>query len=278
MGFTKGQWEHVAATEGTRSGEVRVVPVGERPTGTVSSHSQEVVSTSATDVKEVVRIYGLIHHSRAPKKFVKFRGMARIKGVGARKKKKGQMGLPPQIEVTPRLRQTFRFYINASISARPIILRDVFGALGGICSVANTTLKAWATSFRIVSLDMYMPNGGAGEISWIVDNTDQGPDEAYDVTIPANISVTEGIHTSPPSRSVASDWVNIAGDLTDELFRVSSSTSGAVLDMDVEYTLPNEFTAASITIAAGTLGVAYYLALDQSGSKAITAINRPTTA
>jgi len=222
------------------------------------------------------RLIKLVHFLHSPKRFVKFSVPNEYKG--KRKKKSGKIGLPPQIEVTPRLRQTFRFYTTSSISARPITIRQIFGSLGGICTVVNSALRCFATSFRLMSLDMYLPNGGQGELSWVVDNTDQGPDESYDVTIPANISVSEGIHTSPPRWSVVADWVNAAADLTDEVFRVSCSTTGAVIDMDIEYTLPNDFTPTSITIAAGVLSTAYYLSLDQGGGNNITAINRPTTA
>jgi len=223
----------------------------------------------------------LIHHSLAPLR--KIRSTAqKPTGFSLLKKKKkhrssGQVRLPPEILVTPRLRQTFRFYITGAIQKRSIILQDIFGSLGTVCTVANSAVRCIATSFRICSLAMYLPNGGSGEIMWVVDNTDQGPDEGFDCTIPANISVTEPIVTSPPANSIANDWVNDAAVLADELLLITSSTAGAVLDMDVEYTLPNEFTLTSLTVAAATLGVFYYLSLDDSTGNNITAINRPTT-
>ncbi len=219
----------------------------------------------------------LVHSRFAPPRKV---GVKSAKSQLGKKRrvKKGRNMLPPQINATPRLRQTFRFYVNASFGQRAITLKGIFGALGGICSVVNSTIRAWTTSFKIVSLDLYLPSGGQGEISWVVDNTDQGPDQSWDSEIPTGVTVPDRISTSPPAASIASDWVNDTADLTDELFRVTNSTSGAVFDMDVEYTLPNEFSLTSFTVATATLGAAYYLALDDDGgTQNFLPINRPTT-
>ncbi len=149
--------------------------------------------------------------------------------------------------------------------------------MGGICTVVNSVFRAWATSFKIVSLDMWLPEGGQGEIAWVVDNTDQGPDQAFDAMVPTGITTSERLSTSPPKESIASDWVNDTAVMADDLFSVTSSVAGAILDMDVEYTLPNEFSLTSITIAAGVLGTAYYLALDDATGGNIVPVNRPTT-
>lgn len=198
------------------------------------------------------------------------------------KGKKGRMALPPAIEITPRVRQTYRFIVNGNQSLVGITYGDVLGVAGGICTVANSSLRLVATSARVYSIAIWPvintagSNANSTEISWVGANADQAPDFAYNEVLPAGTTIPSAVRTRPPAKSLASDWFNNAVTLTDVLFQLTCG-QGSVLDLDLEITFPNTLLSSAVTIATGTLGVFYYLTLNHSGTKNIFPSTLPNT-
>jgi hypothetical protein len=198
------------------------------------------------------------------------------------KGKKGQVAIPPNIEITPKTRQIFRYIVNGNQSLAGITYGDVLGAAGGICTVVNSALRLVATSARIISITLWPvinPAGGnanPAEVAWVGANADQVPDTAYNETLPAGTTVPHAIKTRPPKMSLAADWFNNAVTLADVIFQLTCG-QGSVLDLEIEYTQPNSLLSTAITIATGTLGVFYYLTLNHSGSKNIFPSTLPNT-
>lgn len=206
------------------------------------------------------------------------------KGVSRRGKSKFGQGSPPQLplplEITPRLRKVIRFFTESAVSAVGITYGDLFGIFGGICSVTNATLRPIATSVLLHSVTIF-PNASTSatqtsEISWTGANADQTPDFSYNESLPANVVETHPVRAVPPKASLMADWFNNTVTASDIAF-VLTLGSGTVLDVDVECTLPNNFSPVSLTIASGVLGTYYYLRLNHNGAKTITPVNLPTT-
>jgi len=194
---------------------------------------------------------------------------------------------PPCINLTPTFSHTYRFYTSASVTAS-ITVAQMFGALGGVCTVANTTVSSFVSSFRIKHIDVYQPAAGASStptmtyIEWYKTVGDYAfPDRTESLASLGGITTGNKMRFVPPKWSFAGDWVNttIAGGtyLFNALF-----TIGYLLDMEVEMTLAIAESTSTVltqsTITVGTLGNVYYLPLDGVASNKIRAATGvPTT-
>jgi hypothetical protein len=201
-------------------------------------------------------------------------------------KKNGGMGnvdIPRNLEITPKMKNIFRFVATAAVAPANITYGDVLGICGGVCSVTLTTLKLIATSARIIKIWAWPPANGVGsnpstcELNWVAANSDQNPDFGYSEAIPSGMNVPHPIITTPPKNSLAADWFSNAVTLADVLFSIATG-QGTVIDILMEYTTPNNFASTSITTTAAVLGTFYYLALNHSGAKTLTPAALPSTA
>jgi hypothetical protein len=189
---------------------------------------------------------------------------------------KGQRGLPPQLDITPTVRHTFRFYQTVG-GHTAVTVNNVFGALGGVCYVANSLVKPMASSFKIHKVTIYpAPNlsgTSACNVAWALATGAQMRDEEKDRTLPEGLTVTSPVESSPPRGSLAAMWQ--VGS-TNSLF-FTDALVGSVLDMDISFTLSNQFVVSGQTVVTGTLGNIYYLYLDGSTSHNWIPVGFPTT-
>lgn len=198
------------------------------------------------------------------------------------KGKNGGMMVPRAIEVTPKVRQIFRYICNGAQTPASITYGDLLGVAGGICTVVNSAIRLVATSMKIVKVTLWPPvaatgsNPSVSEINWIGANADQTPDMAYNETLPSGTATPGAIVIKPPKKSLAEDWFNNAVTLADVVFTLYTG-QGTLIDLELEYTQPNGLLSTAITIATGALGVFYYLTLNHSGSKNIFPATLPNT-
>lgn len=186
--------------------------------------------------------------------------------------------LPPNLQTTPNVSHTYRFQANSS-AAVAISMANVLGAIGGICTVANSKVNTWASSFRLKSLHIWgAPTTSAAkvDVAWSAGESAQVPDEEHDATLPGGIAVTSCLRFEPPARSLAGFWLE-SSDSAATLFTMTVPT-GSVVDLRLEYRLSNVFPGVQATVAAGTLGTVYYLALDGPSSNTLRPVGLPTTA
>jgi len=172
--------------------------------------------------------------------------------------------MPPMINSVVKLRHTFRYAASAAVTATNVTANFVFGAIGGICTVANTTVTCWANSFRIRKMTVW---AGASTTNDDVDviftdtSTDYFEDREMLVDIPAGITVERALVFTPPKTSICNFWV--ASSLATNTVMTLTVGSGSIVDMDVEFTLGSgNLTNKTQTVATGVLGTTYYLALD----------------
>jgi len=187
--------------------------------------------------------------------------------------------LPPQIEITPNVRHVYRFVSN-NANAVSVTNQDILGAIGGICTVANSTVRLWATSFKLNSVKMW-PSANTTttptytDISWGAGAYGSKDSELLKA-VPGGCSVTGLVTFTPPKGSFATNWISntISGNY---IIMSLQCSVGSILDVDLSFTLCNQVAPANSSIATGTLGSIYYLFLDGSTTHQIQPYGLPFT-
>jgi hypothetical protein len=185
---------------------------------------------------------------------------------------------PPQISSNVVNRHIFRFAATGLFGGN-ITANFLLGAVGNICHVANTAVMSIAGSAKLHRVSVYSPPATQGAFStcsltWLSAQAD-APSllEVSDTTVstaqPAHIT------TVPPKESGASFWFTSS---TDPLFHLDAPV-GSIIDVDLFYVLNDTGVAGfASTVAAGTLGVMYWLALDGPANNKLVPVSLFTTA
>lgn len=198
---------------------------------------------------------------------------------GKRTKPAGNMSLPPALQITPTLRHTFAFSPSATAS-QAISVIDLCGACGGIVTVVNSTFRPWASSVKINKITIWPASQTSdyaiSDVWWSNAVTGFNPDRESIRPIPADMTVTGACVFVPPKDALASKWMN--ANLGTAAAFVIQSNVGAVVYVDMSFTLANTNLAGTVAIASGVLGTQYYLSLDGPSTNKYRAIGLPTTA
>jgi hypothetical protein len=205
-----------------------------------------------------------------------------LKGVGS-----NSGSFPPAVRVNAVIkRQTLRFETTAAVAGVNGIITagDIFGALGVVGKVSNTSVVALATSFRLKRVTIWpsasTSGGVVASMSWASDD-DHDPDIDWGVYRPAGLVGTPNSFTStPPPKSLAGFWQRDTVAVTNvALFYVAISATGSVLDLDVEWTLPSGVASSqTITATTAVVGTFYRMYLNRvAGANTLKPVNYPAT-
>jgi len=170
---------------------------------------------------------------------------------------------PPQLRTYPHLTHTYRFFANSTVSNSLITSDLLFGAAGGICTVANTAVTCLFGTLRVKRVQIWAPLLSSGtneiEILWGVQGqANMNPIRVSDVSV--STAFPAHVDTRPPPNSIAGFWQNVS--VNQDLFKISCPTS-SYIDVTLDLTLwNNEGAGFNTTIALGTLGDMYYMSLD----------------
>jgi len=199
-------------------------------------------------------------------------------------------GLPPVVELTPYVMSERKRFVVTAGQAYSISMLELVGTLGGICTVANSTIQHWCSSFRMRALELYIPAASAGSspvnagLEWAVAFTSFLPDTAKMAHNPGGVTAPNSLRYLPPKASLAGDWVNVGGSLASSttLFVITNVPQGTVIDIIIDWTLGLVVSTSSSllnsTVATGALGNVYYLGLDGPASnKILPSVGVPTT-
>jgi hypothetical protein len=115
----------------------------------------------------------------------------------------------------------------------------------------------------------------AATISWNSGVSGLNRDSEKSKDVPEGVTSTGKVTFRPPKKSVASDWM-AASIGTTNIFTMTCNT-GTIVDVSAMFTLANQFTSGTQTIATGTLGSIYYLPLDGASSHEYFPLHLPTT-
>lgn len=181
----------------------------------------------------------------------------------------------PQINTNIKLSHRYRFLATSALTNVGVDAQDLLGAIGGVCTVANTTLSFLAKTMRIQSIEIWSPTatsttGVTCSIEWL--STNSPSIEVSDTSI--NVSEPAHILTSPPKLSLAAFWQQTAST---DLF-IINCPGGSVVDIRLSYVLCDQTTASSSRpITTGTLGRQYYLAMDGPTTNLLVPVSLSTT-
>jgi len=185
--------------------------------------------------------------------------------------------LPPKWDATGRFSRKMRFVAStAGTNLAAVSCNDIFAALGGTCTTTNSVLTCWFSSFKISQVCVFLPGGATASIIWASPTPGIGPDTEPTTAILTNNTIPHCIVSKPPSNSMSDRWVNSVETGTTLMFTISVP-QGAVIDIQLAFTLSNNFTPQTTTIATGTLGSPYYLALDGPTTNNMRPVDLPTT-
>jgi len=183
--------------------------------------------------------------------------------------------LPPTLETSVESNHVYRF-LSTSGSAKVVSFGTMLGAMGGICTVANTTIKSFHSSMKIMRVTVWSAASSSTEegvqLFWESGTSSQIPDEAKISSIPQGVTVTKALVFVPPEKSLAADWLSAAANL----FSIQSPV-GSIVDVHVVGRLSNVFASVASTVGTATLGSTYYLSLDGGSSGTYVAQGLPTT-
>jgi hypothetical protein len=199
--------------------------------------------------------------------------VAKKQPVLAKGKRGSNSGIyPPAIEISALIkRQTLRFETTAAVSGANGIITatDIFGALGVVGKVTNTSAVALATSFRLRRVTIWpSASSSAGVVaamSWASDD-DHDPDRRKVDFRPAGMVGTPNSFSSvPPKNSLAGFWMRDTVAVANvALFYVDISGTGSVLDLELDWTLStDETTSQTITVSTAVVGKFYRLYLNR---------------
>jgi len=190
-----------------------------------------------------------------------------------------QSGVVPPLRASIRNVHRFRFICTAG-AGYGITLANLFGAMGGIVDVVNSSLICWATALQLQRVTIYESAQGVAtvnsSIQWYNTTDVNSPDE-YTVNSTIPYDRPSVISQKPFPKSLASFWWNTQATPTLALFNVVCSI-GSIIDVTLMFDMGNAAPALPITIAAGTLGGYYYLALDGRASNKLQPVGLPFTA
>lgn len=192
--------------------------------------------------------------------------------------KVGGSSLPPVKDMTvSTVKHTFRFVSASGSAANNVTPTNIIGACGGICTVANSKLTPWASSFKLHAIRIWPGVSTSGYedaiIRWAALATVGTKDQKLERAVPQGVSITGGLEFRPPKGTLAT-WWQVA---TSSVLFVISCAPGSIVEMDVTFTLSNSFVTSDTTIATGTLASVYYLPLDGPTSHTVTPLGLPFT-
>jgi len=203
------------------------------------------------------------------------RAPPRRRKAGKRSKAAGNVPrLPPPFDAVFIVPVHTRYLATSGLTGAAVTRQILAGALGGLCTTANSLHTSWASAFRITKLVCWPPAGGDCNIEWNAANStaEQALEREKMVvnTLPTGVTSTGGMVTRPPPKSYLALWQFLAVDKTDQLFNIICS-SGTVIDLHGVMTLSADVNSPGTNtvqngIATGILAQQYYLALDGPGS------------
>jgi hypothetical protein len=179
-----------------------------------------------------------------------------------------------------RVNHVYRFDTTSGINASNITVGMIFGAIGTMGQVANSSVASFASSFRIKRLTIFESAQGVvtvgSEIFWASTTDVNTADIVYtNSTIPYDRPSC--VSSTPPPKSLASFWWNSSATTTTPLFGLTCAI-GSIIDLDVEFTIANSLEGlAGISVATATVGNVYYLALNGPATNTAIPVGLPTT-
>jgi hypothetical protein len=190
--------------------------------------------------------------------------------------------VPPELNATPILRSTFRFYANATVVSGTTSLAQMMLVPGGIGTVSNSTIATFATSFKINKISVWCPTGSSvatTEVYWnaTADSTYFGRDEEKCNSVPAGVTLAGAMVFVPPKGSMSAQWLNSHQTSSTNIITWQIPV-GSIIDVDLSYVLGNNFLNFAVSgFSTVSVGSIYYGYLDGKAGGKLAPFGRPAT-
>ena len=185
--------------------------------------------------------------------------------------------LPPTIQTAPVNHGIFRYYTSTdltNVQVNPVTIGQALGCV----ATSTTSLSSFVSCYRIKKIVLW-PGAGTfhvSELYWLSAPSAFIKEDVKESTNPQGMTITGPNVFVPPKGSLASYWIN-SSVAANALFGIQCST-GAIIDLHVDYILANALNGFSAQTTAGaSTGSVYYPYLD-GHSGVIKATGRPTIA
>jgi hypothetical protein len=183
-----------------------------------------------------------------------------------------------QVDTTPVIAAAHLFRASSALALAPISAVKIACALGGVCTVVNSTVTSFVSSFRIKKIVIcaaQASNAEGTEVQWFQNPAGQAKDASQGTAQPGGTTMSAVAEFVPPPYALAYSWVN-ATQASGVMFNISAPDESVIV-VEAEYTLSNNYTGiGAVSVSTATLGVTYYLSLDGSVGL-IRQLERPTT-
>jgi hypothetical protein len=185
---------------------------------------------------------------------------------------------PPQLRAYPELTHTYRFFCNTTVTNVVISNDLLFGAAGGICTIANSKITCIFGTLKVKRVQIWAPllTSGANvvELLWGTQaQSNSNPIRISDVSV--STMYPAHIDTRPPKDSLASFWQIVS--VSNNLFEVSCPV-GSYIDVTLQLTLwNNEGAGFQTTVGLATLADMYYMSLDGPTNHDLQPVSLNTT-
>lgn len=178
----------------------------------------------------------------------------------------------PEISTNLSMTCTYRFSCVAA-NVYNITKTNIGHIGGGTCTVVNSTLTAWAGSFKVHYVEIFQPalSGATQQVSLQWQSLGGVQSKQYTANSLSS-AYPSHIKMRPPQGTMASFQNSFSSDV---LFTIGVAV-GAIIDVHVtHWTYDTGSAGFTRAIAAGTLGVHYWSGLD--GSANLVPVGRVST-
>jgi len=200
--------------------------------------------------------------------------MTKASKAGQKKRKaRGVTGMfPPQLDVDPVYMRVFR-YRNTSATQKQITVANMFGILGNVVSVTNTTVIGIASAVRLKKITIWPAIGSPtfANVDWTNSSTTgQSKERQIIDTVPTGVVSEPGpvVYTVPSygsgDNTLLCGWINTNASSSTKLFDIIC-TVGSIIDVQVLWQSVNEIAGLQQGISSGSLGSFGFFPLDGTG-------------
>jgi hypothetical protein len=182
---------------------------------------------------------------------------------------------PPSILTNPMIAHTYRFSASSAFSVG-VTAQGLCGIAGAVGRVSNSAVQPVVTSVKVHRISIWAPPGTQGGVASVLvqmTTIDQGLTKEYSnssmsTAYPAYLSV------KPTEGTLAYQWNKLS---TNVLFYVAGP-AGSIVDINMTSVMNDSNAITTDTsVSTATVGVMYYLALDNPSGHLLVPVYLGTT-
>lgn len=177
--------------------------------------------------------------------------------------------MPPQISTSPMVSHTFRYASDSTGYASTLSVADFLLGAGGICTTANSTIRAFFSAMRLRAIEIWSPPASQGGnvscyVEWSTEGYSGAPFSRNTYFDSTTVSTAYPAHllAKPPRTVTAGNWLQWQSGFNPTICSISVPP-GSIVDVHITLSFAADLELTpTASIATGSAGYTYYLALD----------------